>query len=296
MTSLAARLPRRDRPDSLHLQHGPIDLVLSYHGDAAAVDRAYAMAATYFDGLLQALVDELPALRAQTRAGNQFAGAVAQRMQRATESASRGTFVTPMAAVAGSVADAVLEASWVPGITRASVNNGGDIALRLAPQERYTLRVCSLDNQPLADFSVHEQDGIGGVATSGRGGRSLSCGIADSVTVLASCAAEADVAATLIANAVDMPGCDRIVREPANALQPDSDLGERLVVTHCGDLDEHEVAMALDNGACCAREWVDRGAVKAVALFLRGATRVVGCERSVALAGSASQERQCITL
>ena len=45
-----------------------------------------------------------------------------------------------------------------------------------------------------------------GIATSGWRGRSFSLGIADAVTVLAATAAEADAAATVIANAVDLPG------------------------------------------------------------------------------------------
>jgi uncharacterized protein len=66
---------------------------------------------------------------------------------------------------------------------------------------------------------------VRGIATSGRHGRSLSLGIADSVTVLAATAAAADAAATLIANAVDLPGHAAVRRAPACSLDPDSDLG-----------------------------------------------------------------------
>ena len=59
---------------------------------------------------------------------------------------------------------------------------------------------------------------VRGIATSGQGGRSLSRGIATSVTVLAHNAAAADVAATLIANAVDLPGHPALTRVPADDL------------------------------------------------------------------------------
>ena len=87
-----------------------------------------------------------------------------------------------------------------------------------------------------------------GVATSGWQGRSHSLGIADAVTVLARCAAVADAAATLIANAVDVdhPG---IRREPARVLDEDSDLGDRPVTVAVPALDPETIDAALDAGA-----------------------------------------------
>lgn len=283
MASLAARLPRHGAGDRLHLQHGPIDLILDYRGDAVRVEQAYCLAVRHFEPILSALVGDLDALRRPTVQGLSFDGAVAQRMQRATEGAPENVFVTPMAAVAGAVADDVLAASWLPGLYRASVNNGGDIAVRMAPGEPFRVRVCDLGNRPLADFALKHDDGVRGVATSGAGGRSHSLGVADSVTVLAASAAEADVAATLIANAVDVPGCERIARAPAVALDADSDLGDQLVVTRCGVLQQSEVASALDRGARCAEAWLARGRIATAALFLRGQHRIVGRDHAVQL-------------
>ena len=75
-----------------------------------------------------------------------------------------------------------------------------------------------------------------GVATSGWRGRSFSLGIADAVTVFAGTAAVADAAATLIANAVDLPGHPAFARAPARRCDPQSDLGERLVTVDVGPL------------------------------------------------------------
>jgi hypothetical protein len=77
-----------------------------------------------------------------------------------------------------------------------------------------------------AQAEVRYESPVRGIATSGWRGRSFSLGIADSVTVLAATAAEADAAATIIANAVDVAHAGIIVRRPACSLKDDSDLGD----------------------------------------------------------------------
>ena len=95
-------------------------------------------------------------------------------------------------------------------------------------------------------------DPVRGVATSGRHGRSFTLGIADAVTVLAADAATADAAATLLANAVDLPGHPAIDRTPAVELAPDSDLGDRLVTVGVGHLADEEIEAALAAGHAAA--------------------------------------------
>ena len=128
-----------------------------------------------------------------------------------------------------------------------------------------------------------------GVATSGWRGRSFSLGIADAVTLLARTGAEADAAATLVANAVDLPGHPAIRRVPARDLAPDSDLGDRLVTQGVGALAPGEVARALDNGLAVAEDFRRRGLITASALFLCGQTRING---SVVLAAPNKHERE----
>jgi len=115
-----------------------------------------------------------------------------------------------------------------------------------------------------------------GVATSGCRGRSFSLGIADAVTVLAKTAAQADAAATVIANAVDLPGHPGIVRLPANQLQPDSDLGARLVTRSVGALGEGEIDDALNAGVNRAQQLLAEGLIEGAALRLLGETALVG--------------------
>ena len=111
-------------------------------------------------------------------------------------------------------------------LARAYVNNGGDIALHLAPGAAFSIGMIDRPDRP----AVRQGGDIGcrqcpGIATSGRHGRSFSLGIADAATVLAATAAAADAAATVIANAVDLPGHPGITRRPARDFDPQSDLG-----------------------------------------------------------------------
>jgi ApbE superfamily uncharacterized protein (UPF0280 family) len=131
----------------------------------------------------------------------------------------------------------------------------------------------------LRTMVIQADDGIGGVATSGRHGRSFSLGIADAVTILAKSASQADAAATMIANAVDLPGHPSVMRCPANELQAESDLGARLVTREVGELSDADVAEALAAGADCAREALAAGLIDGAALCLRGRIVIVGALR-----------------
>jgi len=262
----------------LHLNHGPIDLIIESFGEATEVRATYEQAVARFQTVLTELVAELPELRrpasVQPRA---FAGVVARRMEAAVSRLVDKNFITPMAAVAGSVAEEIL-ASMLIGRTlqKAYVNNGGDIALHLAPGETMTLAIAGTGHGFADRITIRAEDGIGGIATSGWRGRSHSLGIADAVTVLAHTAAEADAAATLIANAVDLPGHAAIARRPARELAPDSDLGDRLVTVGVGVLSPAEVEAALGRGLAVAEDFRRRGLIETAALFLGGDSRLCG--------------------
>jgi uncharacterized protein len=264
----------------LHLQDGPIDLIIEARGREADVRTAYAAAARRFTGLLEELCAELPELRkAAHPVRSPLQGTVARRMHAAVAPFAADCFITPMAAVAGSVAEEILGAmlAAVP-LDRAYVNNGGDIALHLAHGEQFTVGLMDRPDRDgvMQTMVIDARDPARGIATSGRHGRSFSLGIADAVTVLARTASQADAAATIIANAVDLPGHPAIVRRPADSLQPDSDLGPRLVTREVGALSASEIAAALDAGAACARQWLGAGLIEAAALRLLGETMIVG--------------------
>jgi hypothetical protein len=278
MTATAALLPG----GRLHLQHGPIDAILQAWGEAGEVRAAHEQATSAFADVLPRLCAELPLLRTPLPAPVPE-GPVARRMHAAALPFAAG-FITPMAAVAGAVADHLL-AAMLAGrrLERALVNDGGDIAIHLAPGQSFRCGIVADLAAPGLDAiaPIGAGDGVGGIATSGRrckgqGGRSFSFGIADAVTVLAPSAAAADAAATVIANAVDLPGHAAITRRPACEIDPDSDLGERPVTWDVGALARDEIEAALAAGAAAAREVAARGLIRAAILHLRGQRAVIG--------------------
>ncbi|MGL4262239.1 MAG: UPF0280 family protein [Afipia sp.] len=263
----------------LHLHDGPIDLIVEARGTAANVRAAYDAAVGRFIGLLDELCGELPELRKPARlATNSLKGIVARRMHDAVAPFAAGHFITPMAAVAGAVAEEILDAMVrASDLRRAYVNNGGDIALHIADDECFTVGLIDRPDRPqlIGRTVVESEDSTRGIATSGWRGRSFSLGIADAVTVLARTSARADAAATIIANAIDVPEHPLIVRYPANEVQPDSDLGARLVTREVGELSLSDIMTALDAGADIAHSLLDTGLIDGAALHLQGETRVV---------------------
>jgi len=264
----------------LHLQDGPIDLIIEAKGNEADVRAAYEAAARRFTGLLDELCEELGELRrAADPVRCPLKGIVARRMHAAVAPFATAAFITPMAAVAGSVAEEILGSMLATArLDRAYVNNGGDIALHLVGDEQFTVGLTDRpDRQGLMrTMTIDAGEPVRGIATSGRHGRSFSLGIADAVTVLAKTASQADAAATIIANAVDLPGHSAIVRCPANELQPDSDLGARLVTRDVGALGEGEIDDALRAGLGRAQQLLAAGLIECAALRLLGETAVVG--------------------
>ena len=288
MTAQRALLPE----GRWHFQHGPIDIVIGADGDARAVEAAHEAAWQRFVNILDELVAELPALRLAVRGPCPLRGIVARRMWWACRP-HHAVFITPMAAVAGAVAQELIACyeheSESERITRAWVNNGGDIALHLAPGQ--SLRVglyadlALIDAGQLLDgvkvdgfFDVSHALPVRGVATSGWRGRSFSLGIADSVTVLAHSAAEADAAATVIANAVTIDD-PRIVRRPACELKDDSDLGDIEVTVDVQQLGDEPVRQALLAGQRRACELRAAGLIWSAVLVCQG--QVMSTDESV---------------
>lgn len=263
----------------LHLQHGPIDLVIEATARPGHdVMRFYEAAITRFVRILGEIVSDLPILRSRYAPGTPLPrGHVARRMCRAVETHSGEVFITPMAAVAGAVSDEILETMrYYPGMAKAYVNNGGDIAIHLDEDQTFDVGIQEGLAGEIGKVVLTGGHGVGGVATSGRGGRSYSLGIADSVTVFAKTAASADAAATVVANAVDLSGHAGISRKPASELDEDSDLGDRLVVVGCAALSEDEIMEALGRGRHVANRLQAEGHIVAAALHLQGKSISVG--------------------
>ncbi len=289
----------------LHLQHGPIDLIVEAFGKQAEIDKAYQAASERFETILDELVAELPMLRTPLPSfprrressaklsnsvilaldsrlrGNdgEVDSTVAQAMLAAT-TPHAADFITSMAAVAGAVADEILTVLCnSTNLTKAYVNNGGDIALYLNPLkgDDFNIGIVSdpRSGELVTTATIAADTDIRGIATSGRHGRSHSLGIADSVTVFAESAAIADAAATIIANNVNLPDCPQVSRQPANQLSPDSDLGAQMVTVSVAALSPEQIANALAAGQKKAENLCAAGIIKAAFLCLQGQVRII---------------------
>jgi hypothetical protein len=261
----------------LHLNHGPIDIIAEAFGEADEMRLAYGQAARRFESVLAPLVEELALLRTPLGPTTPpLNGPIAKRMARACWP-YRALFITPMAAVAGAVADEVLRAMTSGrALTRAYVNDGGDIAFHLRPGQSLRAGIVNNQDRPVLDASlvIHHALPVRGLATSGWRGRSQSLGIADAVTVLAADAAAADAAATLIANAVNVahPAIERL---PANVLRDDSDLGDLPVTVAVGPLPPAARRSALDAGLAQAHAFQAAGLIWSAYLALQGEVRTL---------------------
>ena len=272
MRSASAPACARLSDGRLHLQHGPIDCIVEAWGEAVEVEAAYTQARRRFQDILPALVSELPLLRTPLGAAHPLAhGPVARRMVAAAWP-HRASFLTPMIAVAGAVADELL-AAMVAGchLHKAYVNDGGDIALHLDGYAEFDAGIVTDPDAPALDARIRigAHHPARGIATSGWRGRSQSLGIADAATVLAANAAAADSAATLIANAVnaDHPAIRRL---PARALKEDSDLGERMVTVSVPPLPRATIGEALERGLAEAQRMRAAGLIAEAFLSLQG--------------------------
>ncbi len=268
----------------LHLHHGPIDIIAHVEAPEEIRKCLYESASKRLSTVLEELVSELDLLKLPWSKNHpEPRGSIARKMLNAVNGSMR--FITPMAAVAGAVAEEIMETmileansidTSLESIRRMYVNNGGDISFWLNNGDSFTIGVVENTETPELNTKVclPYESPVRGVATSGWRGRSQSLGIADAVTVLASSSANADAAATLIANDVnaEYPG---IVRKPACEGKDDSDLGMRLVTVDVPQLPERIISQALQCGAQTVRELISKEKINSAYLSLQKQTLII---------------------
>lgn len=268
------------RPDLVLVDWGPMTLTISAWAGGEPRPVIAAQAARAALGLLAILADfqhylKQPASELPT---GRPAPPVAARARDAAGAVGRG--LTPLAAVAGAVADELAQAALELGADKVVVNNGGDIALGLAPGQSVRVGLRAYEGRQagmrkeataalLGRLNITAADNIGGVATSGWGGRSFSQGLADAVSVWAPSAALADAAATALGNAVNAR-VKGVTRKPAREMDPASDLGDTLVTTQVPQLDPEERAAALAAGRAEALKMRDEGVLAGCLIVLQG--------------------------
>ena len=179
------------------------------------------------------------------------------------------TALTPMAAVAGAVADSVKTFLSAREIDFASVNNGGDVSVLsrdgrpvrvgIGDINRKAATPCRLVVEGLVSF---------GVATSGFGGRSFTLGLADMVSVVALTGALADAAATYICNHTRIDSLN-VKRRRAREIDPLTDIPDDLVTVKIGKLSGGEVTEALAAGKRAASRLKSQGIILDAVIVLR---------------------------
>jgi len=179
--------------------------------------------------------------------------------------------LTPMAAVAGTIADAVADYLADRGMTKAIVNNGGDIAIRLRGENSATVGI--REDVRSHEFShvirLGSERASWGVATSGLGGRSLTRGIASAATVIAQKASIADAAATAVGNASFVE--DRqVIQENAEKIDPATDIPGIAATCKVGPLKEETRSLSLQRALRRAAELVERKIILGAGVVVDG--------------------------
>lgn len=263
-------------PGQVFFDYGPVSMVVTALGSEGEGDTQLCRSAfPVIDDILRELGPAVLYLRRYPAQVDPDELSGTARVMAEAVLATGDPWLTPMAAVAGSVSDAVADYLQSRGAVKVTANNGGDIALRLAPGQSLGLGVLYDLEKGGVDRVVRltPEKGVGGVATSGLGGRSLTTGIASGVTVFSARCAQADALATLLADRsiIDSPAVHTC---RAGELDPDSDIADLTVVTGVDPLTEEEKAKALSQVMAEAELQYERGGLIACIATVQGRTAV----------------------
>ena len=170
--------------------------------------------------------------------------------------------LTPMAAVAGTIADGVAAFLSRRGMTRVIVNNGGDVAIRTGSDESVNvgIRPDLIQNAITDIIKLGEERASWGVATSGLEGRSMTQGVASAATIIAGSASVADAAATSIANASYVED-ETVIQRPAEELDEQTDISGTLVTVQAGPFTEEKKDRALMRAMKKAKALINTGLI-----------------------------------
>lgn len=252
-------------------EHGPLRLVIqAFSGEKPEIKFATEAAYYSFDCLAR-VAGEMPLLRQRhplllVTAQDEIANTMIESVRRIGDED-----LTPMAAVAGTIADFVADYLFRDTVTRVIVDNGGDIAIRLQPGEvvRVGFRPVISSQEISHLIRIDARNLSWGVNTSGLGGRSLTRGIASGVTAFAETSSLADAAATAIANSC-FSDDDNILQVPANTLDPNTDLGHTLVTLSAVGISAKTEGKSLENGLKKAEQLMKKGAIRGAVIAVGG--------------------------
>ena len=248
----------------LYIEYGPTNLEIEVTNDNHI--EIYQFILSIFKDKFDELAKEKDKLKRKTLAKRKFNSEIGKIMQKSTE-IFLPKFITPMAAVAGSLSESLLNdllKNFV--LDKIYINNGGDVAIYSSENKNFTFSVGK--NSEIQIF-LEKISGHYGVATSGWKGRSFSFGIADSVTVVAKSASIADAAATMIANDINIDYHPNIKKENATIIYEETDLKDKLITTNVGFLNHSEIKMALNKGKSSANILINKKIILSALLNLK---------------------------
>jgi uncharacterized protein len=181
--------------------------------------------------------------------------------------------LTPMAAVAGTIADAVADFLFERGMTRVLVDNGGDVAVRCCDGAPVTVGIRpQVESKSISHAIVLGPERTAwGIATSGLGGRSLTRGVLEAATVVAADASLADAAATAVANASYVED-SAVVQVAAEAIDPRTDIAGLRVTAGVGPLPESIKNQAVHHAIRRAEKLIDDNIVLGAFVACQGRT------------------------
>jgi ApbE superfamily uncharacterized protein (UPF0280 family) len=255
----------------LYLEQGPSSLVISAKRwkDDGEPDEAEIL------DLLTVLQNEIKAslpilrLKVEKVIRSKHLPSVARSMVEAARFIAPSE-LTAMSAVAGAVSDEIKSHLVYKGFDWAVVNNGGDIASYSTLDQPLSIGVGPVDAGGGVNRLLRLKGPFDlGIATSGVGGRSLTLGVADFVTVIAESAAIADAAATFICNHTSI-GAPQIEAAMSEQLDPGTDIPGERVTVRVGALGRKEIESALQRGLSAATTLKQRGRIMEAVLSVKG--------------------------
>jgi len=253
------------------VDYGPMHMYISVFEQGKPLTDLAKEGAHVATKVLQDLALFLPVIKRKTHEVEieQTFPDVVRRMVEATREMEEPD-LTPLAAVAGAASDVVADFLISQGGTKVIVDNGGDIAIRLREGEVARVGVKpEIDaKNPSYVLPIDTTVGIGGVATSGFGGRSFTKGIASAVTVLSGSASLSDAAATVIGNFTNVED-PNITRSLAEKIYPDTDIVGEWVTIGVGNLSQEKIEEALNNGLSKAYSLCRKGFIKGALITLK---------------------------
>ena len=259
-------------PGKVYVDYGPVQMTISAEQHGKFLTKEVEQAGSLVPEILKSLAGVLP-LAKQPWPKIREVDSLPRVLSLMTQAVSRTKEknLTPMAAVAGTFADLIADFLMSRRATKVIVNNGGDIAIRLKERETAEIGIAPrVGARTLTHYlSLKPQNEVGGVATSGFGGRSFTLGIADAVVVAAKSSALADACATLVANYtnVEVPSIERCL---AREIDPNTDIPDLMVTVKVGPLQERAVQEAIARGLARAKELIKAKLIYGSIIFVAG--------------------------